>query len=290
MKIEKVKFRSAGLTLDGSFYVPDGGAAAGKPFILSCSGFQGLNDIHPARFARTLTPHGYPCFGFDYRGFAESEGERGHVVLEEQVEDIVNAATFVRSRPESQGRPLVLIGWGMAGGLILQAAKQIPDLAGVVCLNGFYDGERVQKALRGETGWETWKRWLEEKKRTAPDALVDPFDIYPLDKVTVGYVDGVLRTFSAFGENVKLDLADSLLRFKPEQDLAHLAGVPAFIGHGEKNELHPAVEAKSLHDRYPGPKTAYWVPQGGHTEWMLDDDPKFIAMMDRVEKWLAERR
>lgn len=295
MKIDRTSFQSAGLRLDASFYLPDGGGGGDddprRPFILSCSGFQGLNNIHPARFARTLTALGYRCFGFDYRGFAESEGDKGRVLLEDQVEDIVAAARFVRSRPEAAGRPLVVLGWGMAGGLVLQAAKEIDGLAGLVCLNGFYDAERVQRAVRGDDGWRTFLGWLEDKRmaRARGDASkVDPFDVYPLDEVTRGYVDGVLRKNPDFGVDVTLDFAESLLRFRPERELGHLAKTPVFIGHGSQNALHPPKEAQSLHRSYPGAATLYWVEGGGHTEWMLDDDPKYQALMAAVAAWIGK--
>lgn len=290
MKIERTHFDSAGLRLDASFYLPVGGARdPGMPFVVACSGFQGLNDIHPARFARSLTALGHPCFGFDYRGFGASEGERGRVLLEDQIEDIVAAVRFVHSRPAAAGRPLVLIGWGMAGGLILEAARAAPPVTGLVCLNGFYDAERVQRAVRGEAGWAAFLGWLEEKRiarRQGADERVDPFDIYPLDEVTRRYVDGVLRKNAAFGVDVTLDFAESLLRFRPERDLAHLAGTPLFIGHGSENALHPPDEARSLRRAYPGPSTLYWVEGGGHTEWMLDEDPKYQALMTAVASWM----
>jgi uncharacterized protein len=290
MKIEPTSFSSAGLRLAASAYLPDGGAPAGLPFVLACSGFQGLNDIHPARFARSLTALGYPCFGFDYRGFAGSEGARGRVRLEDQIEDIAAAAACVRARPDAAGRPLVLIGWGMAGGLILEAARRVGEVAGLVCLNGFYDAERVQRAVRGDEGWRAFLGWLEEKRlaraRGAREAI-DPFDIYPLDEVTRGYVDEVLRKNPRFGVDVTLEFADSLLGFRPERDLAHLAGTPVFIGHGSHNALHPPEEARALHRAYPGPKTLHWVEGGGHTEWMLDDHPKYLALMSAVAAWIG---
>ena len=73
-----VSFFSARLRLDGDLYLPeDVPAGALLPAVIPCSGYTGLKDIHPARFARALVPHGYACLAFDYRGFGASEGERG---------------------------------------------------------------------------------------------------------------------------------------------------------------------------------------------------------------------
>src|SRR5579883_3054147 len=161
MNEEKTSFLSDRLKLDASIYRPERADPA-LPLFLTCSGFQGLNAIHPARFARALTPRGYTCFGFDYRGFAASEGEPGRVHLEEQVRDIVNAVRFVRSTLAP--RKLVVAGWGMGAGLVLEAARVAVGIDALVVMNGLYDAIRVQKALRGEEGWRTFRAWLDEER------------------------------------------------------------------------------------------------------------------------------
>ena len=66
MREEKVAFYSDGLKLDASIYRSDSPEEA-LPAVITCSGFQGFNATHPARFARAFTQRGYTCFGFDYR-------------------------------------------------------------------------------------------------------------------------------------------------------------------------------------------------------------------------------
>lgn len=291
MEVHETTFYSDGLALAGAFHEPPAGVARRGPVVVACSGFMGLRNIHPARLARALTPRGYTVFGFDYRTFAPSAGERGCVILDEQVRDIANAVRAVRR--VVGGRPLVLCGWAMGAGLILPAADLVGPLAGLVCLNGFYDAQRVQRAVRGEEGWRRFLAELGEMQRAAveaPDrAWVDPFFVYPLDPVTQGYVDDVLRKDPAFGPRVWLPFADSLLRFAPERRLDHLSRTPLLLVHGRRNALHPQEEARSLHGRYPGPRRLHWLDGAGHTEWMLDDHPIFRALVDELDGWLAER-
>ena len=59
--------------------------------------------------------------------------------------------------------------------------------------------------------------------------------------------------------------------------------------HGDRNALHAPEEARSLFARYPGPKEMHWVPDAGHTEWMLDDHPKFVALAETLDRWLRSR-
>lgn len=284
------QFFSDGLRLDGAFFSPDGEVDAARPVVVACSGFTGYRRIHPARFSRSLTARGYRCFGFDYRGHLASEGTPGRILLEEQVRDIRHAAAFADA-----GAGVVLLGWGMGGGLVLEAARGLGEsLRGVVCVNGFYDAVRVQRAVRGEADWQRFRAWLQEERRESvrsPEPRrADPFWIYPLDEVTRGYVDGVLRKVPGYEwESVELGMADSLLSFRPERNLDHLGGVPALIAHGDRNALHPPEEARALAEAYPGPVELHWIEGGGHTEWMLDENPLYQGLAARIADWLDAR-
>lgn len=294
MQSESVSIVSDGFKLDGSYYWEEGVVQNGAPIVIVCSGFTGLKHIHPERFARFLTKKGFLCFGFDYRGFGESEGARGKVLLEEQVRDIANVVAYVRARADGEGRKLALAGWGMAGGLVLDAYRQVEDLVdGLISMNGFFDAVRVQKALRGELGWKQFRQFLNQERlrlaRGGEARKIDPFDIYPLDPISKGYVDEVLWKTPGYGLTSDLDFADSLIAFRPESHIdQRFARTPLLIAHGGENDLHPVTEAHSLYAAYPGPKSLFLLPEGGHTEWMLDDDPKFQAFASQVAGWLQE--
>jgi pimeloyl-ACP methyl ester carboxylesterase len=291
MRAEATSFYSEGLKLDASFYLPDEGKEdPSRPLIVVCSGFMGLNRIHPERFARFLTPLGYTTFGFDYRGFAASEGTPGRVLLEEQITDVANAAAFASSHRNASGGRVVLMGWGMGGGLVLEAAHLVPRVAGIVCMNGFYNGKRVQKTVRGWDGYVEFMEKLEaaraESTRTGIMTPVNPFTIYPLDSQSTEYVDEVLYKVQDFGGDFTYMLADSLIRFAPDQNLDDLGRVPLFIAHGEKNRMHPPTEAESLYKNYPGPKEIFWLWGAGHTEFMDDDNPTFRRLVGGVADFL----
>jgi len=289
---EAVRFYSDGLALDASWHLPHGAdVPAERPLVVPCSGFMGLKTIHPERFARALAPLGYPCFTFDYRGFGKMRIVGGKVLIDEQVRDIVHAIAFAASDPRVRDRAIVLLGWGMGAGLVLEATPIAPNVQGLVCVNGLYDAIRVQRAVRGEAGWRRFRAWFADRQAEAcrsPDTVeVDPFDIYPLDPITKGYVDGTLTRSPGFGGTVHLSFAESLLSFAPERKLQHLVDVPLLVVHGEENRLHPLLEAESLHRAYPGPKERFFVPGAGHTEWMDDDHPTFRLVAGRIAEWLG---
>ena len=239
-----------------------------------------------------MATFGYPCFSFDYRGFGKSEGGRGRVLLQEQIRDIENAAIFVSSQPELKKSPIILIGWGMGAGLIIAAADETPRLGGLIAINGFYNGERVQQSVRGKKDWHNFLSWVYRKRteevRSGDVKKVYPFLLYPLDPVTKKYVDTVLRKNPEFGGKVELHFEYSLLHFYPEEHLDHLKNIPILIAHSENNKLHSPFEAKSLYKKYPGPKDIYWIKHAGHTEWVCDDCDPFKDLIDRIKKWLSQ--
>ncbi|MDI3326435.1 alpha/beta hydrolase [Pontibacterium granulatum] len=291
---QKVKFYSDGLQLDGAFFTDESNNNPDLPIVIACSGFTGQKNIHPERYARAWTPKGYTVFGFDYRGFGESEGIRERVILEEQVRDIANAVAIVRERADAENRKVVLAGWGMAGGLILDAVRLCEGMVdGLVAMNGFFDAVRVQKALRGEHGWKEFKQFMaDERLRLAKGGEkegIDPFKIYPLDPVSREYVYTELVKAPGYGVTSDFDFADSLISFKPEAHLdERFSVIPLLIAHGAENDLHPVTEPKSLYAAYPGPKSLFLLANGGHTEWMLDDDPRFIEFSGHIANWVAE--
>lgn len=300
MKEEKTYFYSDGIKLDASYFYPDSyedgqesKKDAKQPIIIMCSGFLGLKNIHPARFARGLTDLRFTLFGFDYRGFAESDGERGKVLVEDQISDIANAVSFVSYKAREQRRKIILAGWGMAGGMILEAMRLVDGVSGLISMNGFFNAIRVQKTLRGSRGWNKFYRQFKQQRaeytRTGEVENIDPFDVYPLDPKSREYVDDVLYKNPDFGlKYVWHRFGDSLLRFEPEADLSHLKDIPIFIAHGENNKLHPAQEAKELHKKYPGKKELYWMKNAGHTEWMFDTNKTFVMLVGNLDQWIQK--
>ena len=290
---QKIKFYSDGYQLDGAFFTDENNSDPAQPVVIVCSGFTGQKNIHPERYARAWTPRGYTVFGFDYRGFGESEGTRERVILEEQVRDIAAAVAVVRQRADEEGRKVVLAGWGMAGGLILDAYRLCEgQVDALVAMNGFYDAVRVQKALRGEHGWKEFKAFMaKERLRLALGGEkqgIDPFDIYPLDPISREYVFTELVKAPGYGVTSDFDFADSLISFKPESHLdERFSTVPMMIAHGAENDLHPITEPKALYAAYPGPKSLFLLENAGHTEWMLDDDPRFIQFSSTLADWMA---
>lgn len=292
MRTTTVTLYSDRLKLEGAFlHADDDRLDEKRPLVIIMSGFTGLRTIHPSRFARVLTTRGQRCFSFDYRGFANSEGARGHLLLEDQVRDVRNAVSFVRSFDFVADDAIALVGWAMGAGVVLKAAHGLPGIRTVCGINGFYDGRRFLRQHLGGDGLAAYERRVDAARRTAsrtarwPDA--EAFEIYPLDPSSAAYVNNQLRTYAHyFDHRFSLAMADSLLNWKPEA-LAPCMTAPLWLAHGLQNELHAPVESKSLYGLYKGEKHHHCIEGAGHTEWMFDDNPIFRRLAAALGQWLS---
>ncbi|GGD23126.1 alpha/beta hydrolase [Pontibacillus salipaludis] len=290
--IEKsVQFYSEGYKLQGVLYLPDDYESKGKlPAIIANSGYQGVNEFYPKMFAEALTQKGYVCFGFDYRGFADSEGDPARVILEEQVADIRNALTFLRAQSEVDHERIGLIGWGMGGSNVVRVAEK-EDVAAVAALNGFYNGERWLKTIHS---YENWLKVLEEvyedrvrRVTTGDSKPADPFLHYPLDPPTRAYVEKELASRKGFGGRTRVQFTDSILELDTEAAAKNLGDTPLFVAHGKNNVLHPIEESVSLYNSVSSPKVYYEI-NGMHNDFMYSDHPEFQALVEELHLFFGE--
>jgi pimeloyl-ACP methyl ester carboxylesterase len=247
--------------------------------------------MHPARFARALVPHGFACLGFDYRGFARSEGVRGRVVPEEQVEDVRAAVSFLAGDAEIDPDRIALLGWALGGGVAIAAASEDRRVRGVAAVNAIGNGERSVRSTHEEGSWRALlERIARDRRRRAEGERpgeVAPFDVVRLDEVTLGYVEDELTRFRDFGSPVTLESAEQLLRFRPEEQIGRIAPRPVLLVHGDRNGLHPPGEAAELYRRAGEPSELVLLEGAGHTEWMHDGHPTFLRLVTLVSDFLA---
>lgn len=288
-------FFSSGLRLDADLHLPDdGGAGAPHPVVIPSSGYQGLKVIHPERFARALTARGYAVLAFDYRGFGLSEGERGRLVPQEWAEDLRAAVDRAASTEKLDAERIGLLGWGMGGGVVVAEAAEDPRVKAVACCNGIADGTRSTRNMHDEHTWNSLLRRIGgdrgHRTTTGRSEITDPWDIVRLnlDDRTDGYVGEELYKAPGFGSGVTLESADYLLRFSPERVVERISPRPLLIVHGAENQLHKAVEARSLYEHAAEPKRLELLEGRGHTEWMFDSDPTFTHVVEQLDSFYAD--
>lgn len=292
MTRQPLPFFSGGLRLDADLHLPESGESA-APVVIACSGYQGQKVIQPERFARGLVPLGYAVLTFDYRGFGDSEGERGRLVPQEWAEDIRAGVDRLSGLDEVDTSRLGLIGWGLGGGVVVAEAADDPRVRAVACLNGIADGFRSTRNMHDDTSWARLLSRVEadRARRTTlgRSEITDPWDIVrlDLDTSTQGYVSEELYKTPGFGSGVTLESADYLLRFSPAEVVGRISPRHLLIVHGSHNGLHKPIEAETLYERAGQPKRLEILEGHGHTDFMFDGHPTFARVIGLLDEFFS---
>lgn len=290
MKTQETSFFSNGYRLSAKLYLPDSYREGQKlPCIIPNSGYMGLNEIYPALYARALTKKGYAAFGFDYRGFLENEGPAGVCKLEEQVEDIRNAVTFVKTLPQVDADRIGLIGWGMAAALVMGAAVKEPDVKAAAGLNGFYNARKWLKSVYRYADYVALENTIaQERTRFVTEGtrrFDNPFVYYPLDPDTDTVVKDHLYVVKGYGQEISLEFGQSLLDFNAEE-FADKLDIPVFVGHGKDNLLHPLSGSVDFYELVHSKKELYII-DGKHNDFMFDDHAVFQQLVDKLDGFFS---
>jgi uncharacterized protein len=282
-----IRFFSDGQRLDGELWRPGDAPAA---VIVACSGYLGLKGLQPARFARALVPRGFACLCFDYRGFGFSDGERGRLIPDEQVEDIRSAVDYLASDAETESWPVVLLGWGLGGALVIAEAAADQRVRAVISVNAIADGYRTTRALHDDASWAALETRLAADRaarvRCGRSALIPAFDVVRLEGLTRDYVESELYKDSGFGFPVTCEASDRLLRFSVEHLVGRIAPRPLFVAHGTANDLYPPTEAERLHELAGQPRELHLLEGAGHSEWMHDGHATLLHLTDLIADFL----
>jgi dipeptidyl aminopeptidase/acylaminoacyl peptidase len=259
MQEKKVEFFSEGVKIAGILRSPDS-ASGPRPAIVQGPGWLGLKDAKLyLPYHEALTVAGFHLLIFDYRGFGDSEGDRGQLLPELQLQDLINAVTYLETLPEVDTQNIGAFGSGGTGGgnsILLGAVdKRIKCVVSQVPVS---DGSDWLHRMRQEHEWVAFLKLLSDDRKlrvvTGSGALVHPREeimvATPERKLTnvKGDVDDKIPT------QVPLACAEAILRYKPIDVVALLAPTPLLIIGVEDDAVTPTDHATDLYEAAGTPK------------------------------------
>ena len=110
-----VEFTSAGLTLRGWLYRPDGDAGD-RPAVVMSHGFSAVKEQGLDGFAQRFATAGMVVLAFDHRHLGSSDGdERGRIVYQDQHDDAGAALGWLVRQPGVDGYRIGLWGSSYSG-------------------------------------------------------------------------------------------------------------------------------------------------------------------------------
>ncbi|MDX1460762.1 MAG: alpha/beta fold hydrolase, partial [Xanthomonadales bacterium] len=137
---KQVQFEnSRGETLAGVIHTPDSGAVRAWTLFAHC--FTCTKNIRAAvNIAEALARMDIAVLRFDFTGLGQSEGEFADSHFSRNVQDLVDAASFLGKEFQA---PEILVGHSLGGTAVLAAAHRVDSAVAVVTIGSPADAEHV---------------------------------------------------------------------------------------------------------------------------------------------------
>lgn len=259
MKEQLIEFYSEGVRMAGILRSPDERAGP-CPAIVQGPGWLGLKDAKLyLPYHEALTGSGYHVLIFDYRGFGDSEGDRGILLPQLQLEDLVNAVTYLTTLDEVDSNNIGTFGSGGTGGgnaVLLAAVDKRVRVA--VSQVPVADGEDWLHRMRREYEWQEFLARIKADNEARVVSGIGEM-VHPREEIMVatperkknnvkGDVDGRIPT------SVPLRCAEAIMRYKPIDVVAQVSPTPLMFIGVEDDAVTPTDHTTDLYEKALAPK------------------------------------
>ncbi|MCX5900896.1 MAG: alpha/beta fold hydrolase [Proteobacteria bacterium] len=264
---QEVSFYSEGSLLIGNLYLPDAQTdVAMLPAVVLCHGFSGIREILLPPYAELFAQNGFAALVFDYRGFGDSQGERGRLVPAEQVVDIRNAITFMETVPEVDTARIGLWGTSFGGANAIYTASidkrvkcisvQITFGSGERMVAGGMNDEAREKLL--STLQKAWQRAVTKNK-----PLYLNMDQILTDPDSKEFYQKTVEMHPKLKNRLPLLTIKESMECRPENHIAGL-GIPVMIIGATGDIVCPVEESKILYEKAREPKELFIIDSARH--------------------------
>ncbi len=264
-----VEFYSEGSLVKGILYFPDNYEENEKlPALLLCHGFAGVKELLLPNYAEEFCKNGFITLTFDYRGFGESEGERGKLSPQAQIIDIRNAITLLQSLPEVDPDKLGLWGTSFGGANAIAAASLDKRIKCLSIQLAFGDGERVitrnlskeEKEKLNTTLMKIWSKAVTQNK-------IMQVPIYKVltDEQSIEFYNKTVDKHPELNIKIPFLSIKETMEHKPEKYLNSIH-IPLLIIAAEKDKVNPREESEILYQKANEPKELHIVKGATHYE------------------------
>ena len=258
MKTERVGFHSEGSRLSGFLHRPEASAATRLPFIVQGPGWLGLADAKLYQpYHEAFTAAGFAVLIFDYRGFGESEGDRGTISPVWQLEDWRNALAYMRGRSDMDPTRAAIFGsGGTGGGNAVLVAGHEPAVRATISQVPVADGRDWLHRMRQEHEWVAFLASI-DADRTARATTGTGTLVHPREGIMVETPErrasGVKSDVDSRIPNaVPLSAAHGILEYRPLDVAPRVRGLMV-IGVAD-DAVTPTDHAERLYEAAQAPK------------------------------------
>lgn len=282
-----VSYYSQGSRISATLYAPDDARAGQRrPGIVLCHGFTGIKELILPIYARRFAAAGYVALAFDYRGFGESEGERGRLIPLEQVADIRNSVTFMETIDLINSERVGLWGTSFGAANVIYTAGIDPGPKCVIAQVGFGDGERML-ARRPPEEVQAVRQMIRDERRkrvlTGESTMIDPLMILS-DPDSIAFFQQAMKEMPQLKTQIPLETAEATIEYKPESVVDRIAPRALLLIAAELDVPTPAEEFRSLYAKAGEPKRLVVIEGIRHYD-IYQPGPAFERSVGEALDW-----
>jgi len=262
-----VAFYSEGARIVGDLYMPEVCSEEDKlPAVVLCHGFSGIREILLPSYAEAFANAGYIALVFDYRGFGDSEGERGRLIPSEQIVDIRNAITFMETLKEVDQERIGLWGTSFGGANAITVAAIDNRVKCLTVQITFGSGERMvtsgldteQKTKILATLKKAWQRAVVKNK-----PMMLNMDQILTDEDSKIFYKETVEKHPKLKIRLPITTIKESLEYKPENIISSI-NVPVLIIGADQDIVCPVEESKILYEAAKEPKELFIIEGARH--------------------------
>jgi hypothetical protein len=289
MLTTELRFYSEGAKISALWRTPD---VVDGPLraIVQGPGWLGLKDAKLyVRYHEALVEAGFGVLVIDYRGFGDSGGDRSVLSPACQLQDLVNAVTYLTTRGDVDADAIGTFGTGGTGGgnAILLAAAD-PRVKAAVSQVPVADGGDWLHRMRSESDWLAFLASLDEdrKQRVRTGA---GRQVHPREDIMVPTAERRTTTIKSdvddrIPSKVGLQAAEEIIAYRPI-DAAATLRTPLMVIGVEGDATTPTDHARALYQAARGPKELvmqrHTTHYAAYDRYWTEVTPRIVAWLDR---------
>lgn len=234
------------------------------PVIILCHGFCGIQSILLPSFTDEFTSAGYATVTFDYRGFGESEGERGRLIPSMQIDDILSVVKWVKEQPKLDASRIGLWGTSFGGCHVFGAASRDADIKCIVSQLAFADGEEIvtgkMSAEEKAAFLSTLDKMLDKQKSTGKEMFVSITRVLN-DAESKAFFEENKSQYPKMDIKIPFLTVRETLNYKPFH-FASKVTCPALVVIAEEDTVNPPEQGRALFAAAGSVKKQLFVESG----------------------------